>query len=140
MSKDLFFESRSQEISGLVNSVKNGEKRALIAYATLKRYNDLINNGLNQIKDLALDEAKLYGTNNFNENGFNFEYRNGSTRYSYKNIAIWNEKNKELKEIEQKAKHAFLSKQKNMIISDENGEVIELPDITYTPDVLIVKK
>ena len=73
-------------------------------------------------------------------NGFEFQKRNGSTRYSYKNIPEWQKLNVEIKECEEKHKQAFLSKQKGFLIADENGEEIILPEISYTKDILVIRK
>jgi len=113
MSKDLFYELRSQEIAELVEKAENGEIYALKAYAELKHTSDLLSDAIKQ---------------------------NGSTRYSYKNIKSWNEKNKELKAIEEKSKMAYIAFSKGLLTADEFGEEIELPEISYTKDCLIVKK
>lgn len=140
MSKDLFFELRSQEIAELVESAENGDVNALRIYAQLKRTNDLLSDAIKQIEPLALNEASKQGAKSFEAYGNKFELRNGSVRYSYKNIPIWDEKSKELKAIEEKSKLAYIAFSKGLLTADEYGEDIEFPEVTYTKDSLIVKK
>lgn len=140
MSKDLFYELRSQEIAELVEKAENGEIYALKAYAELKHTSDLLSDAIKQLEPIAINEARLQDKASFEAYGNKFELRNGSTRYSYKNIKSWNEKNKELKAIEEKSKMAYIAFSKGLLTADEFGEEIELPEISYTKDCLIVKK
>lgn len=140
MSKDLFYELRSQEIAELVESAENGDINALRVYAQLKRTSDLLSDAIKQVEVLAIDEASKQGTKTFEAYGNKFELRSGMTRYSYKNIPIWNEKSKELKAIEEKSKLAYIAFSKGMLTADEYGEDIGFPEVTYTKDCLILKK
>lgn len=139
MSKELFFDMRQQELAHFVTEVENGERDALAAYAEIKKLEKEFASAKKQVEDLALDEAIKFGEKSFEHQGFKFEIRKGATRYSYKNISIWRDKNKELKEIESRAKAAFLAKQKGMLTATDDGEEIELPEVNYSKDSLIVK-
>lgn len=139
MSKDLFFKQRETEINEIVKGVKEGNRKALIAYAELKHLSDIATEALKEVKDLALQETELYPEKKFDLDGFTFERRNGATRYSYSHIPKWQEKQKELKDIEAEAKQAFLASQKGMLVATEDGEEIILPEPIYSQDSLIVK-
>ena len=93
-----------------------------------------------QIEPQAQEEANLYAEKTFEESGFTFEKRNGSTRYSFSHIPRIAELKNEIKEIEAKSKQAFISVQKGILVADKDGLEIELPKVTYTKDSLIVKK
>jgi len=139
MSKLQFFEMRQEEIAKLVEEVEQGEREALFAYANLKALEKETNSAINQIEHLAKEEAEQEPEKTFSRHGIEFEKHNGSRRFSYKDISIWQEKNKELKDIEKKAKHAFEAKQKGMLTATKDGEEIELPSVKYTKDSLIVR-
>jgi len=140
MSKDLFYKMREQEVAHLLTELEEGNETALITYANLKKCKDLFDEAIKQVEDLAIQEADGYAEKSFSEFGFIFEKRNGSTRFSYSHIPGVIKLKDEIKEIEQISKQAYLASQKGMLVADENGEPIELPKVTYTKDVLIVKE
>lgn len=140
MSKDLFYQLRSQEIAEFVESAENGDTNALIVYASLKRTSDLLSDAIKQVEAIAIDEASKQGEKTFEAYGNRFELRNGMTRYSYKNISAWNEKSNELKAIEERSKMAYIAFSKGMLTADEYGEDIQFPDVSFTKDCLILKK
>lgn len=138
-TKELFGQMRAEEIANYVNDVENGELEALRAYAELKKYEGLISDAKRQLEPLAMDEAYNFGEKSFEHHGYKFEIRNGATRYNFKNISIWKDKQKELKEIEKNAKQAYLAIQSGNMIATGDGEEIELPEVTVSKDSLIVK-
>lgn len=140
MSKDLFFKMREEEVAHLLTEIENGNNNTLIAYANLKRCLNLYNDAVKKLEPLALDEANKYPEKTFNDFGFSFEKRNGSTRYSYSHIKAHKELKEKLKEVEEKSKQAYLSKIKGLLTANKDGEEIELPKVTHTKDSLIVKK
>ena len=139
MERQSFFEIRQQELADLIQKVDDGKISPLIAYAQVKIMENIYTDAKKQITDQALDEAEKYPGKVFSEGEFIFEKRNGSARYSYKNIPQWQEINKMLKECEATHKAAFLAKQKNILVADENGEEFTDPVLTYTKDMLILK-
>ena len=139
MSKDNFYQLRSQEIAELVEKAENGEIYALRVYAELKRTSDLLSDAIKQIEPIAINEARMQDKPSFEAYGNNFQLRNGSTLYKYDKIGIWSEKKAELKAIEEKSKLAYIAFSKGLLTADEFGEDIEFPEISYTKDSLIVK-
>ena len=140
MSKDLFYKMREEEVAHLLTEVEEGNIDTLSTYGNLKRCKDLFEQASKQIEPQAQEEANLYAEKTFEEAGFTFEKRNGSTRYSFSHIPRIAELKNEIKEIEAKSKQAFISVQKGILVADQDGLEIELPKITYTKDSLIVKK
>lgn len=139
MSKDLFLKMREEEVAHLLTEVEEGNKDALTTYANFKRCKDLFDAAAKQIENIALEEAENWSERIFTEAGFTFEKRNGATRYSFDHITKVKELNQELKQVKEKAKQAFLAKQKGMLVASEDGEEIELPKVSYSKDCLIVK-
>lgn len=124
----------------MVQDVLEGNESGLKAYAILSVLKKDIDKAISEIKDLALIESEKYGAKSFEDFGFKFERRNGAARYSFKNITEWCEVKSELNDIEKKAKQAY-SSYKNGLSSfnNEDGSEIELPEVTYSTDSLIVK-
>ena len=128
------------EIVHLLTQVEEGNINALAVYAIFKHSKDLIEEAIKQIEPSVQREAELYSEKSFQESGFTFEKRNGATRYSYNHIPEIQGLKKELKDLEAKYKHAFLSKQRGLLAATEDGEELILPKVSYSKDSLIVKK
>ena len=71
--------------------------------------------------------------------GFMFEYRKGSRRFSFTNIDAIKQEKEILKKLEAKYKAAFEGYEKGIQPVDENGELMELPKVTYGTDAIILK-
>lgn len=139
MSKDLFFQQRANELMDIVDGVERGSRSALLTYAEMKRFSDIVIKAVKQIEDLATEEAYTYGEKDFETHGFKFQIRNGATRYSYKNIPAWQIVQEELKEVEERYKAAFIARQKGLLTASLDGEELVLPEITKSKDSLVVK-
>jgi hypothetical protein len=102
----------------------------------------VFNEAKKSIDTFAIDEAEKFGASSFEFNGQKYEVRNGATRFSFKGISEWEQKNNELKAIEEKYKTSYKSytKMNLSLIDQETGEVIELPTVTQSKSSLIVKK
>ena len=127
------------EVAHLLTEVEEGNLNALDVYAMLKQSKNLFDESIRQIEPLAQSFAELYTEKTFNQSGYTFEKRNGSTRYSYNHIPEIFELKQQLKYAEAKYKHAFLSKQKGLLTASEDGEELVMPKVSYTKDSLIVK-
>ena len=106
----------------LAAEVVSGEADALKAYGMAKQYFKKANYEKNFVKD-----------------GFKFEKRNGAKRFDFKHLAEWSDKKAELTEIESKYKGAFQSFERGLKQVTDDGEIIELPKVSYSKDSLIVK-
>lgn len=76
----------------------------------------------------------------FNKSGFEIQKRNGSKVWNFKKVEEWININKSKAECEDKLKAAYSANEKGLNMGDENGEVIPLPQVTFTKDSLIIKK
>jgi hypothetical protein len=128
-----------ETLEQLLQDVKNGNESALKAYAILKKTEDSIKTMIDEVKEQALQEAAQHSEKTFSDHGYIFEKRNGSARYSFKHIEEWNNLKEEIKQLETRSKQAYSSYQKGMLSATTDGEEIELPVVTFTSDVLIVK-
>jgi hypothetical protein len=129
-------------ISQLAQDVWDGNESPLKAYAIAKEYLKQATEALKAIEEAALEEASKYDKT-FEAEGFKFERRNGARQWSFKTVKEWSEKKleqkQELKEIEDKYKSVYKSFESGITSVDDFGEVMQLPDVTYKKDVLIVK-
>ena len=127
-------------IDGIVSDVEVGNINALDAFAIFKKMEAMFNDAKKSIDSLAIDEAETFGESTFSHNGQKYEVRNGATRYSFKGIQEWEEKNAELKAIEEKYKQAYKNFKIGLSALDEiTGELIDLPTVTQSKSSLIVK-
>ena len=76
----------------------------------------------------------------FNEYGYTFEKRAGGRMYDYKHLKEWQVHSKELKNCEERFRISLASNEKGLNLVSNEGEVLELPKVTYKRDSLIVKK
>jgi hypothetical protein len=140
MSKHLFFETRQAELALLVEQAESGDIASLALYAECKELEGMFKKVVAQLEPLAFMEAETYVEKTFMFEGFEFEKRNGATRYNYKGIAEWQILNAQLKAVEERARQAFLARQKNILVASEEGEEIELPEVVYSKSSLLAKK
>jgi len=123
----------------LVQNVISGEESPLKAYAIMALLKKDLDKSLKEIKEVAIEEAARHGAKTFEDHGFKFELRAGKTTYSYKHIEAWKNTKEELVSIEAKAKQALASSKNGLQVASEDGEEVELPEVTYAADSLIVK-
>lgn len=158
MSIQNYIANLNRSIENLKNYAVSGDLQPHEAYALIKEsgVDERLNSCISEVRGVAVDELKrnyLEGNEKtYKGNGYKFTVRGGSTRYYFTDIpevvdAKYDlEKSfhfKKLKEVEQKYKTAFLMKQKNQIMVDEEtGEVVDpsLVKVVYSPDTLSVKR
>lgn len=128
-----------KDIDKILEDVQEGRIEALESYAELKLYAKEIADAIKEVEPFALDEAQKQDDKKFTFKGYLFEFRNGTPRYNYKNIESWNKKQAELKEIEKTAKAALQAANKNLLTATEDGEEVQLPEVTYAKDSLSVR-
>ena len=117
-----------QEIEKLVQAVKDGEEYALKAYTELKRMGDVSAWGQSEVYDLAIKEADQYPEKRFGYNGFKIEKTNSATRWDFKGVKQVEELEKQLSDLKDALKKAFIAKDKNIFdIVADGGEVMDLP-------------
>lgn len=127
--------------SELVQQVLDGYASPLEALAMLKEEKEHVDKCIKEIEDIALEEAQRMDGKSFQYKEWKFEIRSGRKVFDFKNIKEWNEAKQSLSEIEQKAKKAWEMKTQSKINAvTDDGEVIELPKVTFTKDVIVIKK
>lgn len=125
------------DLSQLVIDIKEGIENPLKGYALLLSRKKEIESYIEEIKDLATNEALKYEST-FNHSGFVFHKRSGGQTYDYSDIPEWIDQKNELKKIEEKYKNAYISSQKGCLTIEGDGEVLDLPKIKYRKDSLII--
>lgn len=140
MSVYAIIEKRRAELSSLIEKTEQGDFNPLETFARLKEDAKLLDDAIKQIFPLAMSEAESYPEKSFNYQGYEFEKRNGATRYSFKGIPSVEDIEKKLKEEKERLKAAFKAHQKGVLVADYEGEVIDFPSLTYGADILTSKK
>lgn len=126
------------EILEIIENIKNGSQEALPNLKLLKDFKKEFDTMVKDIELIALEEANDYDKS-FELHGFKFEKRNGRATYNYKDIEEWNKVKEQLTDIEMKYKGIYSQYQRGITPIDENGEVLPMPKVSYSKDVLIVK-
>lgn len=122
-----------------VQQVIDGNADPLEVYAAINLELKELEACKKQIEDYAKEEAEKHG-NKFEHKGYKFELRQGGRSYSFKNIKEWQTYNKALNDCEERYKAAYSSYEKGLMTADENGEEMELPEVSYRSSSLIIKK
>lgn len=143
-TKDLFNEYR-EGIAYQADRVENGELGVLDALlfmrenkALLKDTIDLIDAWEADVQDEIIAEAENHKDG---YKGFDINVRNGSRRFSFKNIPEWQDIEKLKKDVEAKYKSMFLARENGAVHANvsEDGEELPLPDISYTKSSIVLK-
>ena len=85
----------SNIVNNIVKDVEIGNINPLDAYTIFKRMESVFNEAKKSIDTFAIDEAEKFGKSSFEFNGQKYEVRNGATRFSFKGISEWEQKNNE---------------------------------------------
>lgn len=123
----------------LVQNIEDGIESGLKGYAILVKHIKFLTECANQIKPIALDEASRYEDKKFEDHGFSFELRNGGKQFDFKNCSEWTKAKNNIKSIEDDLKSKWNASQKGEMIISQEGEVIEIPTVTFRSDAIIVK-
>lgn len=128
----------TNDLKAMTNAVIDGELNALEIYAQLKLAEKAVKTALDAVYAFAAEEADPY-EKTFEKHGYTFEKRVGGASYNYKGIPAWCDKQVELKAIEERAKLAYSAYAKGQNLVSDDGEVSELPEVTYRKDSIVVK-
>jgi len=141
-NKELFTELLGN-MAELAIQYDNGDIELMDCLTQLEDFRAPLENGLNMIKFFKnenlenIDSAAKDYKDGYR--GYMIEVRNGGRTFDYKNIEEWQTYNKALKDCEARSKQAFISKEKGMMAIDEDGVVIELPEVKYRKSSVIMK-
>ena len=129
------------DLGNAIQEVIDGKADPIEVLAFIKEQIAYFEKCKEQIEDYAISEAEKFGAKSFEYKGFKVELREGSRRFNFKNIPQWQKLSTELKDVEEQAKMAFAAyeKGKNLTVT-EDGEVMQLPEVSYSKKSLIIKK
>ena len=127
-------------IRELVQNVLDGEESGLVALAILKEELKSVQECIKEVEQIAMDEADSYGEKKFTHKDLMVERRNGKRNFNFKSIPEWQKAESLKKSIEEKAKSAYANYENNITSVTNDGEIIQLPEVTYSKDVLIIKR
>jgi hypothetical protein len=117
-----------------------GEHDPLDCLITLREIQEELTKCLDEVKELATEEVSRSG-GKLDKYGYNFQLQKGRSNFSFKNISEWVSKNTEVKNLEEKYKLAYrLYSQGSAPVDLETGEVIPIPEVTYSKDTLVLRK
>ena len=125
-------------VSRMCEDVENGEESPLEALANLKELESNMKDAIKFVMEYAVDEATKY-EKTFNHKDHQFTLVNGRRTFSFKNIQEWDAINKQKKSCEDKYKQLWMSAQNGVTCITDDGEVIELPKVTFASASVSVK-
>jgi hypothetical protein len=111
--------------------ILNGEVSALDAYIELYEAKKLIEEQLDEIRDLAIQEREKYGKESPMRNGYLVEIAPGRKNWNYKGVSAWNSVKARLTDIEKMAQMAYNGAE---VTDKETGEVVEPAELSFTKD------
>ena len=128
-----------ERIADTVQSAEDGNISGLEVYANLKDLQRFLTDAINQVEELAWQEANNYNEKTFSEFGFRITKRNGSVTYDFKANADFKQKSDELAELRKKLSSA--SKNGLAYVDMETGETFEpCPVKSGSKDSLVIEK
>ena len=116
----------------IIQQVKDGHKNALEVFVELKRSEKEIKKALEQIKNLAYQEAFNNGERVFTDYGAEITMKSGGGSWDYKHLQWY-------KDAEKLKDRAKLSYKSNDTIVDSDGEIVEAAIYTENPDTISIK-
>ena len=129
----------TETIYRICNCVKDGTESPFEALANFKRFEKELKDAINFVNEYAVAEAEKYNEKTFDQGDHQFTLIKGRRSFSFKNIDEWNEQKNLLKDIEQKYKSAYASYEKGITLINNDAEVMQMPEVKYSKDILSVK-
>lgn len=122
----------------------NGDRSAVDCYqdansikAQLEEQLKEVKGVMDEMREQAAREVKEY---EYNYGGMTWEFRNGRRVWDFKGVPEWAELEQQRKKVEAKLRGAFEARERGQTIVDEvTGEIVPLPGVKFTKDVLILK-
>jgi hypothetical protein len=134
-------EKAISNLDDITSLIRSGDAPALLPYITSKKFSKRIEKFDSDIRELALEEAKMYESK-FSVNGINVEYRNGAGRYTYKHDDEWNsfqEQIDKLRELQKQREELMKTAMRHEGEFIVDGEIVPPATVKYNSDSLIVK-
>jgi len=123
----------------LVQEVIDGNFSPYEAEYILKEQINILKEHLEIVHTEAQNQS-IYEDKNFEKDGFKMEKRNGRKVWNFKGCESYKIAKDNLTEIENNLKANFNQWEKGNTVVNEDGVVLEVPKVTYTKEVLIIKK
>lgn len=122
----------------LVQEVMDGK---FSPYKALHFLKDLQKNIKTQIEIVEVEafNQSQYEDKTFEKDGFIIEKRNGRKSWNFKGCKSFIDANDELEKVKSDLKANFTQWEKGKQVVDENGEIGEVPQVTYAKDSMIIK-
>ncbi len=128
------------DYSQLVQDALDGNESALKAYAILKSEHAKFATYIKEIEPAAFSEASNWDEKTFKLEGYKFTKRQGGKRWDFSELKEWQEAKSKLKDIEERAKLAYANYDKGLMAVTLDGDVKELPIVTYSKDSVSITK
>lgn len=130
------------EMLNAIHKVEQGNLPVLDALIQLEEERKNLETSLAIIKSFKAEQLENIADEAINYKdgfkGFKIEVRSGGRMYNFKNIEEWKTYQKNLKDCEERYKQAFILKEKGLMVASEDGEEMELPEISYRKSSVIV--
>jgi hypothetical protein len=110
-------------IDNILQQVRDGELSPLDAYIELKSIVEACEDGLKEIKDLALIEAEKFKGQQYK--GFTIDVRSAGGRYTYDHLPEWVSLKEKMKDIEKMSQAAFKNRNQGFFLNEHTGEIYE---------------
>ena len=124
----------------LVQDIEDGNESALKGLSLLREQKKIIDACIKQVDPIALDEAEKYGEKTFEYQGFSFQLKIGAKRFNFSNSEKWSKAKASITDIESAMKEAWQASQRGSQTVDEDGVLVDIPEVTYNNDSLTIKK
>ena len=129
----------NMNIEELKEEIQSGNISSIIGLAKLKDIAKEVKQAIEGVELEAKEEASKYEST-FQLDGYKIEQRSGGKMFDFKHLEDWQTYNKALKDCEERYKIAFSAYSKGITSINEDGEVQEMPNVTYKKDSLVFKK
>lgn len=127
------------DTANLVQEVIDGKCSPYEALHFLKELQKTIKKQIEIVEVEAFNQSE-YEDKTFEKDGFKIEKRNGRKSWNFKGCESYKIAKDNLTEIENNLKDNFSQWEKGNTVVNEDGVVLEVPKVTYTKEVLIIKK
>lgn len=142
-SKEYFLEMQDEMVN-TISQYENGSVNVLDCLIELKKSKKIAENIFEMVKDFEskyLDEI-TYNADQYPNGykGYKIEVRNGRKFYNFSNIDEYNKAKEALKDIEEKYKMAFQMKLKGTLMANEDGEELDIPEMSISKSSIVLKE
>jgi hypothetical protein len=138
MTNNSTIKSMIDQLCKLVDNVEEGIESPFEALSHLKEIDVFIKDAQKQVMEVALHESQ-YEDKTFIKGDHQFTKMSGRTIWNFKKLKDWKQSKDNLKSIEDKYKTAFKNSQNGLTMVTNDGEVLELPEVSFTKDTLSIK-